>query len=277
MLSRHNILLFSLLLFFSINDLLAQRGAYTFRGSKSSALAGISSTLRSPDAIFNNPANLALIDSKYGLIIGSQNRFLLSDITTAQIGGYYEISDNNIISLSLSKYGFSEYREQKISAAFSRKLMDNLSLSANFDYNQIIISEHGQTSYLSYGLGIAGKFNKRIGYGAYIFNFQNEEIANSSESNAFIQIGIFNKVTDKLTIHGEVEKYIEEKLNVKLGVEYKMHALVAIRLGYYTDPGAFSFGFSYTLASFLQIDMAAQYDILLGMSPSISLQYRGPK
>jgi len=258
-------------------DAIAQRGSHTYEGSIRAGLANIGTTLRSNDAIFSNLANVALSDSQFGISLGSQNRFQLSEFTTAQIGGYYALSDYNFVSLSISSYGFSDYKENKISAAFTRKLMDNLALSANFDYNQTSISEHGQTSYLTYGIGLAGNFSKRISYGVYAFNFQNNEIAPSSDSNAFIQLGVSNKVTDKLTLHGEAEKYIDENLNIKIGVNYRLHPSVALRLGYYTDPGAFSFGFSYFLSPLLQIDMAAQYDILLGTSPSISLQYRGSK
>jgi len=258
-------------------DAMAQRGAHTYGGSVRAGLANISTTLRSNDAVFSNLANIALSDSQFGISLGSQNRFLLSELTTAQLGGYYALSEYNFVSISISSYGFSDYKENQISTAFTRKLMDDLALSVNFDYNQTSISEHGQTSYLTYGIGLAGNFSKRISYGMYVFNFQNNEIAPSSDSNAFIQFGVSNKVTDKLTLHGEAEKYIDENLNIKVGVDYRLHPSIALRLGYYTDPGAFSFGFSYFLSPLLQIDMAAQYDILLGTSPSISLQYRGSK
>ncbi len=262
-----------LVLIVSVVQLSGQRGAYTYNGSRSAGLGGINSTINSVDALFNNFSSISYDSHSFGVIIGSQQRFSLSELTNAQLGLYKIIDKNNAFGLSLNTYGFSEYREHKLSLNYARRIIDKLSVSVNFDYNQLVISENGQNSFFSYGIGLSGKITDKIGYGAYIFNFENNTIAEQSESNAFIQLGFYNKVSKKLTIHTEVEKYVEETINVKLGLEYDAVESVSFRLGFSSFPGTITFGVSIMALDKIYVDVDAQYNTLLGTSPSISLRY----
>ncbi len=250
-----------------------QRGAYTFQGSRSAGLADVSSTLSSIDALFNNFSNVSLGTDKFGVMMASQRRFSLSELTNSQIGVLKKFGDNNAFGVSLNSYGFSEYREQKLSLSYARRLLEKLSISVNFDYNQLIISENGQKSFFTYGIGLSGKINDKMGYAAYVFNFENSSIGLQSESNAYIHLGFYNCVTDKLKIYTEVEKYIEESPNLKVGLEYSPIALLDVRLGFNTLPGTMAFGLSLDLFSDITIDADFQYNNLLGTSPSLSLRY----
>ena len=117
-----------------------QRGTYNYQGSKSNGLAGISTTLNSTDAIFNNLSNLALGSEKFGGILSSQQRWSLSELNYAQIGAFKQIDQNNTFAIGINSYGFSEYREHKVSLSYARKILDNLALSVNFDFNQLVLS-----------------------------------------------------------------------------------------------------------------------------------------
>ncbi|MDA8692649.1 hypothetical protein N9L92_01210 [Saprospiraceae bacterium] len=257
----------------SVTQLAGQRGAYTFNGSRSNGLGGVNSTINSVDALFNNFSNISFDKNSFGASIGSQQRYTLSELSNAQLGVFKKFDENNAFGLSLNTYGFSDYREHKLSLNYARRIIDKLSISVNFDYNQLVISENGQKSFFTYGIGLSGKLTDNIGYGAYIFNFENSSIANQSESNAFIQLGFYNKVTNKLIVHTEVEKFVEETINVKLGLEYAALESIDLRLGFSSFPGALTFGATLNLIDNLSIDVDAQYNTVLGVSPSISLRY----
>ena len=74
-------------------------------------------------------------------------------------------------------------------------------------------------------------------------------------------------------MHTEVEKYVEEIINAKLGLEYAALESVSIRLGYNSSPGTMTFGFSIVARDKLYIDADAQYNNLLGVNPSLGLRY----
>ena len=268
---KHITLITTLLL--CCNCIIAQQGAYSFQGSRSAGLASISSTLNSVNAVFNNFSNALLSKEKFGAIIGSQRRFSLSELSTAQMGAFKKIGSNNAFGVSLNTYGFTEYREHKLSLSYARRILENLSLSVNFDYNQLIISENGEKAFFTYGIGLSGKVNDKIGYAAYIFNFENSDIATQTESNAYIQLGFYNIVSKKIKLHAELEKYIKELPNLKLGIEYSPISLLDVRLGFNTLPGTMAFGFSVDINSKISLDADVQYNNLLGTSPSIGLKY----
>ncbi len=250
-----------------------QRGTYNYQGSKSNGLAGISTTLNSTDAIFNNLSNLALGTEKLGGILSAQQRWSLSELNYAQIGVFKQIDQNNTFAIGINSYGFSEYREHKVSLSYARKILDNLALSVNFDFNQLVIAENGQTSFFTFGLGLSGKITEKVGYGAYIFNFQNSTIALESESSAYLQFGIYDQLSDKLRLHSEVEKYVDEAVNVKVGLEYIPTDLIGFRIGYNSSPGSLAFGASLDMTNTLSLDIDAQYNNILGISPSLSINY----
>jgi len=255
---------------------LSQVGVNSSTGAKSLSLGLISSTLSSSDAIFNNFSNVTQNNFSFGAIVNSQRRFSLSELTTSQLGVHSKVGSFGHAGLMVSNYGFSEYKEQKISLNYARKLMDELSLSLNLDYNILQINENGSQSHLSYGIGASGNISESSKYGIYIFNFENSS-ETTTPSSTYIQIGFSNQISKKAIAHAEIEKLISENPNFKVGIDYSLVQNFNLRLGYQSTPGTFAFGFGYLLLDRYNIDFGIGYNTLLGMTPSISLAYLSKK
>lgn len=250
----------------------AQRGINADNGARSLSLSGISSTLNNTDALFNNFSNLSDATS-IALMASTQRRFELAELTTASFGVALPVQKIGVFGLTFSNYGFEEYSEQKITLAYARRLMDKVSLSVHFDYNNLRVSEFGSTSAFGFGLGLSGELSDNLSYGISIYNPEKIELVQNTELLTTIKFGLAYKTSKAVTIFTEVEKIIEEDINLIFGLEYLIQEKVFLRISSNTNPGAISFGIGYVFSKNLSIDGGFGYDTLLGTSPGLTLKY----
>jgi len=252
----------------------SQRGIVPQFGAKSLGMGSISSTLDGADALFNNFSQVTS-QTKLSAIVSSQRRFSLSELTSVSAGFHLPLKSFGHFGLAMSSYGFEDYKEQKMSLMYSRKIKGFVSLSANFDYNILRITEHGSQGYISFGLGLSGDITKTLSYGLYIFTPEKIEILSNSEVPTYLQFGVSNQFSDKLTAHFEIEKIIDEQINFKTGIDLMLISSFYLRAGFNTHPSQVSFGLGYSFQNFM-IDGAVNYDTLFGTTPGVSLKYQAP-
>ncbi|MBT8231492.1 MAG: hypothetical protein HKN51_14255 [Saprospiraceae bacterium] len=256
----------------SLSVAYSQRGTIVNHGTKSLSMGGISSSLKGSDALLNNFSAI-VGETEFSGLLSSERRFELEELTSAILGVHLPVEFGHI-GLVVSSYGFSEYKEQKLSLAYARKLSKYLSVSANFDYNSFRINSFGNKSVLSFGIGFFGKLSDNLNYGIYLFNPEKIEIAEATEIPGFINVSLSYKFNEDLTLYSEIEKVIDEEINFKLGVAYQMIDKLSIYTGFNSLPGAFSFGLSYKMLNIVTIEGGTQYDTLLGITPGITVKYR---
>jgi len=245
---------------------LSQRGIMPTLGAKSLSLGGISTTLEGPDALLNNFAMLSESDN-LSAILTSDQRFNLSELTSAALGVHIPIEKIGHFGLTVSSYGFEDYKEQKLSLAYARKLNKFVSISGNFDLNNLRITDNGSTSFVSFGLGLQGMITDDLRYGLMIFTPEKIAIVGDTQVPSFLLFGVSNQFSNKL------EKLIDEQINFKTGIDLKLLPVFNLRVGYSTAPGQFSFGLSYIFNKILEIDGAVSYNTLLGLTSGISIKY----
>jgi len=265
-----------LLIFFCLSSvyvLEAQLGINANYGARSLSLGGISATLNGADAIFNNFSNIKTTDS-LSVLVSSERRFELEDLTSIAFGIQVPLSKLGHFGLMISNYGLDEYKEQKFSFLYSRKISQKVSLSVNFDYNTIAIQQFGNKGFISFGIGASGDLGEGFSYGVYIFSPEKIDIAEATEVPGYLKLGIQKKFSSELSLFTEAVKVIDEDLNVIVGLEYQPLKLLTLRFGYNTNPGAFSFGLAYTGITNLAIEGGTQYNTILGLTPGITVKYR---
>lgn len=265
-------LIFVIVTLILTDHLMGQRGINANFGTKSLSMGGISATLVENDAIFNNFANI--VDSEhFGVIVSSERRFSLNELTSTSFGLHLPTQKIGHFGVNLSSYGFESYREQKMSLLYARKLHKRIAISANLDYNLLRISEHGSTQFISFGIGFSGHISSKLKYGLYIFTPEKIEIENNTEVPGYFKFGLSNIFSDKLTGYAEIEKVIDETINVKIGVDFSLLPQFKIYTGFNTNPGQISLGISYLMKNQLRIDGGFIYDTLLGVTPGVSILY----
>jgi hypothetical protein len=89
-----------------------------------------------------------------------------------------------------------------------------------------------------------------------------------------MRAGALLKLSDKVLLSGEIYKITGADPSLRAGVEYRVVENAAIRAGFGSVPGTYTFGFGWKVKTFL-IDMAAAYHPILGFNPHVSLTYSG--
>lgn len=250
----------------------SQLGQNSNFGTKSLSLGGISTTLGGGDAIFNNFANITASDSLSALV-SSERRFELEELTSVSLGIQLPISKLGNVGVSVFSYGLDEFKEQKFSLLYARKISKNISMSLNFDYNNLTIQQFGNKGFISFGIGSSGGLGNGYSYGIYLFSPEKIEIAEATEVPGYMKMGVKKTFSSNLNLYTDIVKVIDEDLNVILGFEYNPIKAISLRIGYNTNPGAFAFGLAYQGLPNITIEGGTQYNTILGVTPGVSVKY----
>lgn len=256
-----------------IVSLSAQRGALVNTGSKSQSLGGITTLLKDSDAVLSNFSALSTKDS-YGLVLASESRFGLSDLTSVALGGYKRLGENGALGLSLSSYGFELYNEQTISALYMRKLSKKVSVSGEIGYYTLSLNEFGSTGKPFYRVGLSGPINTKLRYGFIISNFEAARIDETTTLISSIAFGLSYSISPKISAFAEIVNEIESPLTVKVGLSYDIHPKLALRIGTRTAAGQSGGGFTYRISSKLFIQGHVLFHPVLGATPGLGIKYQ---
>ena len=88
------------------------------------------------------------------------------------------------------------------------------------------------------------------------------------------QMGVVYRVSEKLNAAMEIEKELETKEEIKLGLEYFPNKKIIIRMGYSDLPASFHFGTGFKFKENIIIDFGNKYDFTLGLSSALGVLYK---
>ncbi len=241
-------------------------------GGRSASLAHASSPLSGPFSTFYNPAGLARLE-QISLAAYSQNRFLLEDLNHHSVAAALP-TKSGTFGIGVSYYGFELYNEAKGSLAYGRKLAQNLTLGAQFDFYQISQADFDSKSVMTFGIGAQYRPVKDITIGAHLYNPINAKVTDYTVDNlpTIIQLGISYEVIPNVLVITEAEKNIDEKVIIKAAVEYHPVPALFVRGGIASNPGIMVLGAGIQLKKF-RIDVGGSYHSYLGYSPHASLTF----
>lgn len=263
------ILCFLVVVFLSTPYLHAQNNL----GPRLSAMADNGAAVNDIWAIQANPAGITFLD--HPAISLNYIKHLLSDeISSQSIVGVIPFK-NNYVGASFQRYGFSVYNENKIGFTYAKSFGEKLSLGLNGNYHQLKIDHYGASTGFSIDFGVLYHFDTHFSIGAFTNN-PSEQKFNSQIISAKIptsfNLGASYLATNKVLIATTVTKIVNQSIDVKLGIEYKMVDLLSLRGGISSKPFKQSVGFGLNYKKFL-MDMATNYDANLGYAPQIAIGY----
>lgn len=238
---------------------------------KALGFGGISTTFEDQNNLFLNPAGLASIN-EIEVLAMTEHYYFLNGINRTGAGVVLPIGFG-AFGLSFSNYGFSEFRQQKIGLAYSRKLMDKISIGTQFNYFQTRIPEYGSNGKISFEIGLQANLTKDIIVGTYIMNPVQYENTTDGELLTLIRTGIAYRVSKKITTAFELEKNVDYPLRLKYGLEYKPVEKIVVRTGYSSQPSNFHLGVGLMVNDHLTIDFGNKYDLILGLTLAGGLGY----
>jgi uncharacterized protein YdeI (BOF family) len=263
--------LFLLLIILNISTvLIAQNHTPTAAGADGLSLGGMRVVANDVNSVFSNQAGLANLNSISFTAFG-ENRFALSNINQFSAGFGIPTKAGNF-GLGLQYFGFEDYNEQKISVAYARKLTKRLSIGAAVDYLNLRIPYFGNQGNVTFEVGLQGQITEQITLGVHIFSPVTISWTVNDVVPTIFAMGGSYQPTDKIRIIAEVEKDFDLPVNFKAGLEYRFIEQLAARVGVNTYPIQNSFGLGIYLKK-LQIDVAAVYHQVLGVTTGFSVRY----
>ncbi|MGQ7869577.1 hypothetical protein [Sunxiuqinia sp. sy24] len=241
------------------------------------ALGDASVSLRSPLAVFSNPAGFAR-EKQMSLGLQYENRFLLNDLSTRSAFLILPLRQTNF-GFSFSQFGQTDYRENKLSLGVAKRLSSRFVAAVQFHYFSLNLpenSEHATTVFID--LGAQYQLTDDFWLGAQIFN--PHELSVQSLQLEFdypmvLRLGANMTFDDLLVVAVELKKREGQALAVSSGMEFLIKKELQLRLGLDTQWSVFSMGVGYALSR-VQTDLTFSYHQYLGYSPSLSIYYQLP-
>lgn len=224
---------------------------------------------------FHNQAGLATIQN-VSAGIAYKNNFLLAETGLKAAAFAIPIKKAGVIGVNVSSFGFDQFAENKYGLAFAKNFGDKLSMGLQLDYLQTRFTEpYGQKGVLFGQFGIQSKINDELMLGVHLYNPTRSSLDKQLNDRVptILKTGISYTFNEQVITVLEVEKDLEQKINVKAGAEYGVHEKFDVRFGLNSLQRKVSFGAGINLEDW-EIDLASEYHQNLGFVPSMSVRWQ---
>ena len=263
----------TLILFVLLNSLSFAQIAPTI-GAEANGLGCTSLSSKDVFSVYNNPGALGQIENT-GVGFTYDNRFLLKELSTQSLAAAYKMEKNGAIGLHLQHYGFGLYREMFTGVSYGISLAPNFSLGTSVNFHRIQLGDnYGSTNALSLGLGMFYSVNEELSFGMRVANLTRTRLAEFEDERlpTTFGLGLQYIFSEKVFWNLEAEKNFAHPINIKTGLGFQPHELIALRMGVNSYPFQSTFGLGVTMPKF-RFDISAGWHAQLGISPSVGLVF----
>lgn len=241
-------------------------------GARFTSMANAGVSLQDVWSIQQNQAGLAAI-KEMTIAIAFEKPFAGYELSTQTAILVLPIN-KNVFGLSVQRYGFASYNEQRTSFSYARPFGDQLYAALSFNYHLLKIEGYGSAQTYSIEAGLQYHFNNNLSIAAHIANPGLSSFADDLNSTipARLQLGASYLFSEKVLLALAIEKTFTDQVDTKLGLEYQILELLALRGGISAYPFKQYAGFGLNYHK-LKMDIAASSQPVLGYSPQIALSY----
>lgn len=243
------------------------------QGARSAGLGGSSVTLVDAFSYHHNPGALAFLES--GTVgLSYESRYLLKELQSQSFAVAQPLK-KGVISIGGQFYGYEQFRTNRVGAGYSMKLGDNIAAGVQMNYLSLRLDPaYGVKHTLSGEVGLLGKINEDIAIGFSVVNLGRARLSEYQDDrfSTLIRLGASYKLVKDLLITAEIAQEVAFRARVKGGLEYNPAAveMLYIRCGVRSNPMELAFGFGLDFDR-VKLDLATQYNQLLGWTPSAGL------
>ena len=236
------------------------------------ALGGATIAMPSTSAGIANEAVLGRCE-KAGAMAGASLPYSLGDWQVAHFQGFVRIDSVSAVGIELQHSAIKGYGEQRARLQYGRRLGTKLWLGANVDVFHVSAEEYASKNAATFGIALLAQPLKNCFIAARINNPLQLKIGENVPANV-MRIGFSWKVSPILLLLVETEKDLERPAQLKLGLEYQTHRLLALRTGIRTHPVRPCLGAALQLKNGISLDFGSEWHTVLGITPAAGLRWR---
>ena len=251
----------------------AQSSFFTSGGAHTLSLANTGTMFNGIESIYTNPAGLVSLDG-YAFDVGYDRRFNLSELSTVSMAGAKKIG-NNVIGISIARFGYSAYTESKAGLTYARLLSRKFSIGGSLNYLGFNIDQYGSSSKFTFDLGLQYKINDEVSLGAYVFSPGTISLTDDQDVPSRFSLGLKYKASKKADVYVDVSKTINRNPDFRFSVDYHLIDRFSLRAGANITQSSIHFGPAYHMENGIMITGGYSFDNRLGHSTGLSLSYVG--
>ncbi|NOU58771.1 hypothetical protein [Marinifilum caeruleilacunae] len=244
-------------------------------GARAFSLGNASVALFDEWSGFYNQAGLSLLKKKsFGAYY--ENRFSIKELSTKSLHLNFPGKFGTFAG-SYSQFGFELYKESKIGIAYSRELGKNLWAGIQFNqHSKKLSSEFGSQSKYTFEIGLLAEISSNFYLGFHISNPNQEKFQYTDYDEPIPTIGRFGfswKLSNGAMICSEIQKNLDDDLQVKAGIEYPIHKKLSLRVGVHNHPNSICLGLGFNF-SHLKANIGFSRHPVLGYTPSADISFQ---
>lgn len=265
-----NKIYFLLLLFTPIHSFASNENHLA--GARSDAMGKASVALIDIWGGFHNPAILAKLEKRsFGAYY--ENRFETEELNTKAFHFNYPTKFGTF-SATYNQFGFNLYKESKIGLAYSRALGKHFWAGLQFDQIRKELNQtYGSQSKYTFEAGLLAEIFPDFHLGFHIFNPNQTNFSTWNYEDkipCIVRFGFSWKLSNLTLITSEIEKDLDQDIQTKTGIEYKINERVALRAGTYNHPNSVSLGMGFSF-HLLKANISFSRHPVLGYTPSTDI------
>lgn len=176
------------------------------------------------------------------------------------------------LGLQLQHLGTADYREQKIGLSYARPFAERLHVGIQLDYLGLQLGEYGRRGLLTFEGGVLLDLNAEWTVAAHLFSPVAVAWNEWTATQPALALGAGYRASDKIQLVAEVEQVAQSRINARLGLDYQVLEVLALRVGATTYPAQQTFGVGLKVGA-LRIDAATVLHGTLGAAGGMSVRY----
>lgn len=225
-----------------------------------------------PSAIAYNAAGVAFGKGLQTMVFYSRP-FGLKELETTFAALSFS-RENWTFGAAVQQFGFAKYREQMSRFVVAYQFGKKFAFGGSLFYGYLKIPGYGEDGCLGLDLGSLFKLSPRWSFGTSILNATLTSLRRSREAlpqelNAGFQFLAF----PTLRFVFQISQESGFQPSLRSGVEWTLAKKLALRSGYLTEPGRFTFGCGIYLGHF-RLNYAWASHLLLGGTHQVSVEIR---
>ncbi|MDR2087384.1 MAG: hypothetical protein LBP72_09460 [Dysgonamonadaceae bacterium] len=216
---------------------------------------------------FLNPASLSFHTNPQASV-SVLNQFEMKELNTFYLGGKYP---NPYVDagLTVSHYGYTDYRIVQVQSGFAKKILPNLAVGLNLIYfSESSFLEERDRNCLSSDIGLYYQFNPKLAFAFLAANLLHTFPDRIENFYGGLSYEVVENCSFLLETHYGVNRYF----NLSLGIEYELVEKFKIRTGIQTGIKAPSFGVAFQ-QNLWTMDAGFSLHPVLGVSSIIGVNY----